>query len=46
MADLALWPWIALGAFCFGVSTGIAWAAIYRPTIIAIRMRVERDDAC
>lgn len=39
-----LWPWIALGAWCFGFSAGIAWAAHYRPTIISIRLRLERDD--
>lgn len=44
MDALSLWPWIALGCFCFGVSAGIAWAALYRPTIISVRLRVERDD--
>ncbi len=43
--NLTLWPWIALGAFCFGVSVGIAWAAQWRPTIISIRLRSGADDA-
>lgn len=44
MADL--WPWIALGAYCWGVTSGIAWAAQWRPTIISIRtvMETARDD--
>jgi len=37
-----LWPWIALGAYLFGVTSGIAWAAAWRPTIISIRL--TRDD--
>jgi hypothetical protein len=36
-----LWPWIALGCWCFGFTAGIAWAAQYRPTIIRIATRVE-----
>lgn len=46
MGDWFLWPWIALGAFCFGVSSGIAWAAMYRPTMISISLRhvVDQTD--
>lgn len=43
MGDILLWPWIAAGCFCFGVSVGIAWAAQWRPTIISVRLRMERD---
>jgi hypothetical protein len=44
MADINLWPWIALGAWCFGFCAGIAWAAQYRPTIIKIVTRVALDN--
>lgn len=40
-----IWPWIALGAWCFGFTAGIAWAAQWRPTVIAIRVRMDDHHA-
>jgi hypothetical protein len=47
MTDMLLiWPWITLGAWCFGFCAGVAWAAQYRPTVINIRTVMEHhyDD--
>lgn len=43
MGEINLWPWIALGAYCFGVTSGIAWAAAWRPSIIAVRVTLQHD---
>jgi len=40
MSDL-FWPIIALGTWCFGYATGVAWAAAWRPTTITIVTRIE-----
>jgi hypothetical protein len=41
MSEAMLWPWIALGAWCFGFCAGIAWCAQWRPTRIEINMKQE-----
>ncbi len=43
MSDF-LWPILTLGAYCFGVTTGIAWAAAWRPGKVEIRVEVARDE--
>lgn len=45
MPDINFWPWIALGAWCFSFTAGVAWAAMWRPTQISITLRVGDDDA-
>ena len=39
-----LWPLVALGCFCFGVTTGIAWAAQWRPGYVCINVKVANDE--
>jgi hypothetical protein len=39
-----LWPIIALGTWCFGYATGVAWAAAFRPTTIKIVTRIVTEE--
>lgn len=42
-----IWPIATLGAFCFGITAGIAWAAQWRPARIEIVLNqtIERESA-
>lgn len=49
MSDADLWAFISLGAWCFGLATGIAWAKTRESVRIVyshtVTVRREDDDA-